>query len=292
MAPPGASGGMSAVRLEKCPVPTWLNQRSNSPARSERKATHFPSGEISAASSAPSQFVKRMNSAFASGLASSAGAAPRVSQPAAATTRPSAAMTRLAAEGRRAESAGARRSRLRAGQDLEAECEIARRLKPQFARLLQAARHDGDKCGGHRVRQRQLRLLLEDGGNRVGRSLAHECRTTGEHLVEDRPDRKNVGPRVNGLTADLLGRHVARRADHGPGIGFGHRIVVTALLVVRPGQLGDAEIQNLDPPVGGDEQVLGLHITMDDAAVVRCCEPGRGLTREIDRLAPRERALA
>ncbi len=68
MNPLAASGGKSRVRLEKRPVPTWLNQRSNLPSRSARKATNFPSGEISAPSSVPSQSVKRVNWALARGF--------------------------------------------------------------------------------------------------------------------------------------------------------------------------------------------------------------------------------
>ena len=61
MNPLAASGGKFRERLEKRPVPTWLSQISNSPSRSARKATNFPSGEISAPSSVPSQSVKRVN---------------------------------------------------------------------------------------------------------------------------------------------------------------------------------------------------------------------------------------
>ena len=56
------------MRLRKRPVPTWLTQRSNCPSRSARNATNFPSGEISAPASVPSQSVKRENCALASGF--------------------------------------------------------------------------------------------------------------------------------------------------------------------------------------------------------------------------------
>src|ERR1051326_2567618 len=69
--PLGVSGGKSRVRLEKRPVPTWLTQISNSPSWSARNGTNFPSGEISAPSSVPSQSVKRVNRALASGFSGS-----------------------------------------------------------------------------------------------------------------------------------------------------------------------------------------------------------------------------
>ncbi len=65
--PGGLSGGMSWVRLRKLPVPTCLTQRSICPARSALNATNFPSGEISAPASVPSQSVKKENCAPASG---------------------------------------------------------------------------------------------------------------------------------------------------------------------------------------------------------------------------------
>ena len=59
---------MSAVRLRKCPVPTWLTQRSSCPSRSARNATNFPSGEISARPFRAFPVVKRENCALASGF--------------------------------------------------------------------------------------------------------------------------------------------------------------------------------------------------------------------------------
>ena len=61
-------------------------------------------------------------------------------------------------------------------------------------------------------------------------------------------------------------------------------------VVVRPRQLGDAEVEDLDPPVVRDEQVVGLHVAMDDALVVRGGEPLRSLARVVDGFARRQRA--
>ncbi len=73
MKPLEASGGSSDVRLEKSPVPTLVCQMSNSPLRSARKATNSPSGEISAPSSVPSQFVNSVKVAFAKSSGDCAG---------------------------------------------------------------------------------------------------------------------------------------------------------------------------------------------------------------------------
>ena len=66
-------------------------------------------------------------------------------------------------------------------------------------------------------------------------------------------------------------------------------------LRVAPGlvaQLGQAEVQDLHVAVAGDEDVLGLHVAVDDAALVRRGEPARDLDRVLDGLAWREPAGA
>ena len=55
-------------------------------------------------------------------------------------------------------------------------------------------------------------------------------------------------------------------------------------------ELGQAEVQDLDPPVAGDEEVLGLEVAVDDALGVRGGEPPRDLDRVVERLAQRQRA--
>ena len=50
-----------------------------------------------------------------------------------------------------------------------------------------------------------------------------------------------------------------------------------------PGHVRDPEIEDLDPPVGRDEHVFRLQVTMDDAAAVR------GRDRLLERLPRRER---
>ena len=56
-------------------------------------------------------------------------------------------------------------------------------------------------------------------------------------------------------------------------------------------ELGDAEVENLDAPVARDEQVVGFHVAMHDALVVRGGESFRRLTRVVDDFAQGQRAV-
>ena len=58
------------------------------------------------------------------------------------------------------------------------------------------------------------RVFFEDCGHRLGRRVALERALAGQHFVEHRAQGKQIAPRVGGLPAHLLGRHVADRAHH------------------------------------------------------------------------------
>ena len=95
--------------------------------------------------------------------------------------------------------------------------------------------------------------------------------------------------RIDGFAANLLRRHVARRpppSHQRSPFGAGCR----GRFVARLRQLRDAEVENLDPPVVGDEQVVRLYVAVDDPLVVRGGEPLRGLARVVDGFARRQRA--
>src|SRR6185436_18396977 len=53
-----------------------------------------------------------------------------------------------------------------------------------------------------------VRLVASHRGQKLGRRIAGEWSTTGEHLVEDAAERPDVGPFVDRSAYCLLGRHV------------------------------------------------------------------------------------
>ena len=61
--------------------------------------------------------------------------------------------------------------------------------------------------------------------------------------------------------------------------------------IVGLGELGEAEVEHLELARGAHEQVRGLDVAVDDAALVRGVERARHLHREVDGLRDRDRAL-
>ena len=98
---------------------------------------------------------------------------------------------------------------------------------------------------------------------------AHERLEPGQQLVEDHAEREDVGALVDPAAVARLGRHVLRRAGDDPFSRGGRR------QRHRPGRsrrrLGvtrDAEVEDLDLPVAGQHQVLGLDVAVDHAVGV------------------------
>src|SRR3982750_326074 len=124
------------------------------------------------------------------------------------------------------------------------------------------------------------RMLSTDPGTRTvksvvsGRSswtIACIVSPAGQHLVENRAERKNIGAGINRLAQYLLGRHVACRTQHHAWSAdvvqrarFG-----CAILSDRDSQLREAEVEDLRSTVPGDKNVLGLEVAVQNTFGVR-----------------------
>ena len=165
------------------------------------------------------------------------------------------------------------------------------------AQLVEEAGHRGLARGG-RAAERAHHRRVEVRGNagpaagrrgvRVQHGVEHllavlaaEREPSRQHLVEHDAERPDVGPVVDARAARLLGRHVGRRPERRPGVGQAHVL-----------DLGEAEVEHLEPPVRRDHQVRGLHVAVHDAELVGARETLGRLQRELERLADRDRAVA
>ena len=96
---------------------------------------------------------------------------------------------------------------------------------------------------------------------------ARERMRPGEHLARHHGQRPQVPRGAGRVAAQLLRRHVVRRAEHDAGV----RLAGAARLADRR-HLGDAEIQDLrrlHSAVAGEEHVLGLQVAVHEAHAVR-----------------------
>jgi hypothetical protein len=90
------------------------------------------------------------------------------------------------------------------------------------------------------------------------RVLALEGQLADGELVQHDAAREHVGAEVELLAEHVLGRHVRRRAEQLPGHGH----------ALRVDHLRDAEVGQLDHPVGPDHHVLRLDVAVQDAVAV------------------------
>ena len=139
---------------------------------------------------------------------------------------------------------------------------------------------DGRACAGSGTGP------LEPGQRDRRGAVALERPLSDEHLVQHDAQRIDVRRRGRGLAAGLLGAEVVDRAE-------GRARQRHLRLGDRP---GDAEVDDLDPPVAPDEHVPGLHVAMDDPVRVRRREPAgdrggdpRRLLRRQGPAAPEDR---
>jgi hypothetical protein len=101
-------------------------------------------------------------------------------------------------------------------------------------------------------------LFVDDTINDRGNRVSRERPLSGEQLEQDDRQGEQVAASVDLLAADLLRRHVARRAQQ--------RAIVGEL---RLGRLGQAEVHDLDLGAANVDQVGRLDVAMHDTGVVR-----------------------
>ena len=193
--------------------------------------------------------------------------------------------------GRRPAGIGHRVRRERAGQPVELEDEVPRRLHPPLRRLLQAVPDDRVEPRDALARIRQLfRLVAGDRGHHLDRRLAEERPGSRQHLEQHQAEREEVRAVVERQVAGLFRRDVLRRTHYHPGRGEAAALAEQLGAGFRLEQLGDVEVEDLHPPFAGDEDVVGLEIAVEDALLVRRREAAGDLDRVVDRLARLDRA--
>ncbi len=108
--------------------------------------------------------------------------------------------------------------------------------------------------------------------------------STGERLPEQDPDRPHVAGRLGDAAAQPLGRDVRERAGDIPDRGQGLGIV----------ELGQPEVQqpHRHALLLGEQDVGGLHVSVDDPAAVCMREPVQDLARRFHALRVRKLARA
>ena len=134
------------------------------------------------------------------------------------------------------------------------------------------------------------RIRLEDRVHRFHGRRAGKRPSSGQHLVQHGAERENVGARIDGQPPHLFRRHVADGSDDDARAR--DRLEARHLCFDRHLLPGEAEIENLQPRVAREEEVVGLDVAMDDALFVRRGQAGGRLPREVDRFRRRQRTLA
>ena len=133
--------------------------------------------------------------------------------------------------------------------------------------------------------------VLQDRRQHRHVGVAAERPLAGRHLVEQDPEREDVGAVVERQALRLLRRHVGDRAHDAPVLGDGLRLlggVVARIGVVA--QLGEAEVEHLEPPVRREHHVLGLQVAVQDALAVRRAHGVGECDREREEALHREAA--
>ena len=114
-----------------------------------------------------------------------------------------------------------------------------------------------------------------------------ERRHRREHLVEDAPERVDVGPEVHPEPAGLLGGEVGRRPDE-KAVAGERKIPVTR----AANRLGETEVGHVDPALRVDQDVGRLDVPVDDSLLPGGLERVDDLREDRHGLRERKRAFA
>ena len=176
-----------------------------------------------------------------------------------------------------------------AHRPLQGRRELGHRRVARRRILLERAEHHRLELAELGARRYAL-ARLHRGREHVLRQHAHvrvglEGQRTRDHLVEQDPERIDVGSRVDGLTARLLRRHVIRRPEDDAGARE-----LAASHDLGSAEVDDAHLVDRRPADGGpdEEHVLGLEIAMHDVRGMRGAERVGELACDGGGLARRE----
>ena len=134
--------------------------------------------------------------------------------------------------------------------------------------------------------QQPRRLVPQDGRNGVADRLPKERPLAREQLIENRPEREKVASVIDENPSKLLGRHIADRPHHHPGLRVPHDSRRARQIGRGDGidSLRHAEVEDLDVAVLRHEHVFRLQVAMDHALPVRRGKAVDGLERVVERL--------
>ncbi len=122
-------------------------------------------------------------------------------------------------------------------------------------------------------------------------SLAPERTLSRRHLVENDAEGEDIRARIEGLPLRLLRRHVGDRSHNPPFLGSRLRRKLAHPADHRTRlQLRQAEVQNLEPSLVAQHEIVGLQVSMKNPLLVgggdRIGEGNRDLERNFASASP------
>jgi len=152
----------------------------------------------------------------------------------------------------------------------EVLCEVGQRQTPEVWRLECFLDHDPQRHW-HIVRQR-FRIAVNNRTHDVEIGGSSEGASTGQRFIQHDTEREDVASGIERLSERLLWRHVRSGSDNDslprPQIGPRGRVVGGGRFFL---ELGQPEVGQFGVAAGGEQDVLGLHVAVEDAGVM-----GRG----------------